>query len=129
MPNELKFFLGGNELKIHALWKIGFLNESNTTFLEFLKSSFGQDILNNNKMRTHLESRDIYIGNVNTSESTYNFLIPQQDDTKKLIDVEFIVSDDYNFHVEEFLVRVTDDLVDMHSNSTSKFLFYHFNNF
>ena len=79
-------------------------------------------------MRTHLESRDVYIGNVNTNESTYNFLIAQQDDTKKLIDVEFIVSDDYNFNVEEFLVGVTDDLVDMHSNSTSKFLFYHFNN-
>ena len=80
-------------------------------------------------MKIHVESGDICNENVNKNESIYNFLIAQQDDTKKLIDVEFIVSDDYNIYIEEFLIGVANDLFDMHSNSTSKFLFYHFNNF
>ena len=44
MPNESKFLLGGDELRIHALRRVGFLSESNAIFLEFLKSFFGQDI-------------------------------------------------------------------------------------
>ena len=62
-----------NELRINALQRVGFISESNTTFLEFSKSSFGQDILNKNKMEIHLESEDIHIRNVNTNESIYNF--------------------------------------------------------
>ena len=69
------------------------------------------------------------MGNVNTNQSIYNILIAQQDDTKKLMDVEFIVFDGYSFYVEQFLIGITNDLFDVLSNSTSKFLFYHFNIF
>ena len=88
--------------------------------------TFGEDILNKNKMKNNLESGDIYIGNVNTNESIYCFLVHQQDNTKKLMDIEFTAPDDYNFYVDEYLVGVTEDLYDMHSHSTSKFLFYNF---
>ena len=69
------------------------------------------------------------MGNVNTNQSIYNILIAQQDDTKKLMDVEFIVFDGYSFYVEQFLIGITNGLFDVLSNSTSKFLFYHFNIF
>ena len=40
-----------------------------------------------------------------------------------------MVTDDYNFYVDEFLVGITSDLYDMHSHSVAKFLFYNFNNY
>lgn len=80
-------------------------------------------------MRIRSESRYIYMGNVNTNQSIYNILIAQQDDTKKLMDVEFIVFDGYSFYVEQFLIGITNDLFDVLPNSTSNFLFYYFNIF
>ena len=56
-------------------------------------------------MKNNLESGDIYIGNVNTNKSIYCFLMHQQDNTKKLTDIEFTAPDDYNFCVDEYLVR------------------------
>ena len=35
------------------------------------------------------------------------------------MDVEFTVMDDYNFYVDEFLIKITDDLYDMHYHSIS----------
>ena len=70
-------------------------------------------------MKIHLGSRDIYIGNVSTCESNYNALISQQDDIKKLMDVKFTVTDDYNFYMDEFLIGIIDDLYDMHYHSVS----------
>ena len=111
IPDQLNVFSGGDELRIQAIRQIGYLN--------FLKSSFGLDILNKNKMKIHLGSRDIYIGNVSTCESNYNALISQQDDIKKLMDVKFTVTDDYNFYMDEFLIGIIDDLYDMHYHSVS----------
>ena len=45
------------------------------------------------------------------------------------MDVEFTVTDDYNFYVDEFLLGVTNNLYDMHSHSVAKFLFYNYNNY
>ena len=65
--------------------QIGYLNVGNTVFLDFLKSLFGMDILHKNKIKIYLENRHIYIGNIDTGGSVYNFLISQQGDTKKLM--------------------------------------------
>ena len=43
------------------------------------------DILHKNKIKIYLENRHIYIGNIDTGGSVYNFLISQQGDTKKLM--------------------------------------------
>ena len=40
-----------------------------------------------------------------------------------------VVTDDYNFYVDEFLVGITSDLYDIHSHSVAKFLFYNFSNY
>ena len=45
------------------------------------------------------------------------------------MDVEFTVTDDYNFYVDEFLLGVTNNLYDMHSHIVAKFLFYNYNNY
>ena len=73
ITDELKFFSGGDELRTQAIRPIGYLNKVNTAFLCFSNSLFGLDISDKNKMKIHLESEDIYIGNVNNSENIYIF--------------------------------------------------------
>ena len=44
--------------------------------------------------------------------------------------VEFTVTHEYNFYVDEFFVGgITNDLYDMHSHSMANYLFYNFNNY
>lgn len=71
---------------------------------------------------------EIYVVN----ESIYGFFKNQEDETKKLIDFEFILSDDYEYYFMKHLVNIKDgqdEKYDMFTNKNSKFLFYHFNNY
>ena len=49
--------------------------------------------------------------------------------SKKELDIEISVGNDFDFYVKEILSNVVDDQYDLHTNSTSKFLFYNFNTF
>ena len=51
----------------------------------------------------------------------------QQDETKKFIDFDLYINNDFEFYFNEVIVGVTDDKFDIDTHSTSKFLFYHFN--
>ena len=65
LTEEPKFFLGGsdgsNELKFHTLQNIGMLNEGNEHFLSYLLPDFGKEVLAKNKMKIHLDTRNISI--------------------------------------------------------------------
>ena len=61
-------------------------------------------------------------------ESIYSFMHAQQNETKKLMDFELEISDDFEFYLNEVIVGITDEKFDMDMHSISKFLFYHFNN-
>ena len=52
----------------------------------------------------------------------------QQDETKKFIDFDSNINDDFEFYLNEVIAGVTDDKFDIDKHITSKFLFYHFNN-
>ena len=80
-------------------------------------------------MKIHIESGQIFINNQITGENLYNFLCTQQDLTKKILKVNVAITDDFDYYVKEVLANITDERYDMNSNSTSKFLFYHFNMF
>ena len=56
-------------------------------------------------------------------ESIYNFM-HAQDKTKKLMDFELNISDDFQFYLNETIVGIPDDKFDMDMHSTSKFLLY-----
>ena len=132
-PFELKFFSGDEEdknllietAKQHALVLI----DSNEVFLIYLSSNYGSRVLNRNKMKIHVESRQIFINNQIMGESLYNFLRAQQDLTKKILKVNVAITNDFDYYIKEVLANITDDRYDMNSNCTSKFLFYHFNTF
>ena len=132
LPEELKFFWGGtdrgNEPRFYAMQNVGMLNKSNEYFLDYLSSSFAQEVLSKTKMKIYLDTRNIYYNNLNMRESIYSFLHAQQGETKKLLDFDLDNNDDFEFYLNEIIAGVTDDEYDIDTHSTSKFLFYHFNN-
>ena len=132
-PDQLKCF--SDEEKEEHLWKtqarknVGLLSKGNEEFLGYLAWKYGRDALQTTKLKIHLESGEIYQDNINTGESLYNFWRAQEDVSKKFLNLDINLSGDLEYYIREILDRVTDDKFDVHINSTSKFLFYHFNNF
>ena len=133
LPSDREFFCGGekNEQKLieNATKNVGILNESNKKFIYYFTSKYGNFILTNKKIKIHLESGQIFQDNNLMGESFYDFLRNQQDLSKKELDIEISVGNDFDFYVKEILSNVVDDQYDLHTNSTSAFLFYNFNTF
>ena len=75
-----------------------------------------------------MESGEIYQDNINTGESLCNFLRAQEDVSKKFLNLDINFSGNLEYYIREILDGVLDDKFDVHVNSTSKLLFYHFNN-
>ena len=59
-----------------------------------------------NKLKIHVESRYIYHDSNDTNESIYGFFENQEDETKRWIDFEFVLSDDYDDCFMKYLVNV-----------------------
>ena len=133
MEADLDFFVGGdkNRKKLidNAISYVGELNNSNKMFLEYLSSNYGAHVLSKNKLKTHLESGQFFHDNNITNESIYDFLLKQQDETKKELLIEVPIGNNFEEYVRELLTNVKDDNYDIHTNSTAKFLFYNFNTF
>ena len=128
---NLEFFSGGeNHKKLfeNATKNVGILSESNQEFIRYLSSNLGSYLLRKNKMKIHLESGKIFYDDNSTSESLYDFLKVQQDIKKKELKINIPIQNDFNIYVREILTEIVDDDYDLQTNSTSKFLFYNFNN-
>ena len=69
IPDELNLFSGGNgsanALKFHAIKKVSLLHENNKNFLDYLSSDLGREVLSKNKMKTHLDSGNMYYNDLN----------------------------------------------------------------
>ena len=130
---DLDFFAGGDKnsrkLMKNAVSYIGELNQSNRVFLEYLSSNLGERLLTKNKLKIHLESGQFFHNNIITNESIYDFLLKQQDETKRELYPEVLVGNDFEFYVNELLTNVQDNDYDLHTNSTAKFLLYNCNTF
>ena len=128
---DLDFFAGGDKnsrkLMQTAASYIGELNPSNRVFLEYLSSNFGARLLTKNKLKIHLESGQFFHNNIITNESIYDFLLKQQDESKRELYPEVLVGNDFEFYVNELLANVQDNDYDLHTNSTAKFLLYNCN--
>ena len=79
-------------------------------------------------MKIHLDTGNIYYNNLNMRESIYSFMHAHQNETKKIIDFDLDINDDFEFYLNEVIAGLTDDKFDINTNSTFKLLFYHFNN-
>ena len=90
---------------------------------------FNKRLLTKNKLKIHLESGQFFHNNIITNESIYDFLLKQQDETKRELYPEVLVGNDFEFYVNELLTNVQDNDYDLHTNSTAKFLLYNCNTF
>ena len=82
------------------------------------------------KLKIHFENRNIYHDNNDTNENIYSFFEAQEDKTKKWINIEFVLSDNYNDYFMKYLINIKygkDENYDMLTNKIFNFLFYHFN--
>ena len=59
------------------------LNRENLDFIDFLSSDIGSQIFRENMLSIHIETGNIFYHDYNTGKSIYEFLMRQQDNTKK----------------------------------------------
>ena len=132
VSKKLKFFVGGLSNKFENRVRSLGISTSSSEFLDFLQSEICADLIKANKIKIHVESGNIYHNNTNTIESKYSFFEAQEDETKKWIDFDFILSDDYDDYFMKYLINIKDgedEKNDMLANKNSKFLFYNFNDY
>ena len=84
------------------------ISTSSSKFLAFLQSDICVDLMKNNKLKIRIESGNIYHENTDTNESIYSFFQNQESKTKKWIDFQFVLSDDYNDYFMKHLVNIKD---------------------
>ena len=129
-PPQLDFFTGGENKKFVTRARGEGLSSNSNDFVDFLQGVTCSELMKKNKLKIHIDTGNIYYDNSDTNKSIYSFLLTHKDDTKKLMDFEFIYSGSYEQHFNEYLVQInkkTDDARDVLTNESSKFLFYHYN--
>ena len=133
LPDQLKFFEGDGREKDLVLQKmrkyISNFSKASLEFLKYLSSDYGKELLQKNKLKFPVESREIFHDNINTGANFYNFFSDQEDETKKFVDLNLNLSGDLECYVREILSGTTEDRFELHKNATTKFLFHRFNNF
>ena len=78
MPKQLEFFEGGQNKEFEDKVKSICLSTDSIEFLDFLKSSFCQEVLVENKLKIHIESGNIFFNNLDTNKSIYSFFQQQE---------------------------------------------------
>ena len=127
LPQFEFFFLDGeNDNFVHACNFLSF-NEDSNEFISFLCSNMGKNIMTNNSLSIHVESRHIFYNDFNTKENFYNFLLAQQDKSKQFIPKR--ISYHYNFekYIRSYLPSFSIEKIDkfdMLSNKNLKYLLY-----
>ena len=85
VPPSLEFFYGGENEHFWLSCDMLNLNKNNSAFINFIWSEKGEEILNSNSLSIHTETGDTFYDNFNINENFYDFLLAQQDETKKII--------------------------------------------
>ena len=83
VPKKVELYFGGKNYSVFLMSSNLNLNKSNKNFVDFLSSDIGCQILRENIRFIHIETGNILYENYNTNQSIYDFLLRQQDETKK----------------------------------------------
>ena len=93
---EFEFFTGGtNRIFDSFVQKFG-LSSENLEFLDFLQWDYCKQILENNDLKIHIETGNIYYKNNDTSESISEFMKNQQNSSKGKINFNLMYDGNYN---------------------------------
>ena len=130
VPYQLEFSYGEDSDNFIRACNFLSINEDNNEFVSFLCSDRGQNIMTNNSLFIHIESRNIFYQNFNTNENFYNFLLAQQDETKRIIPKRIAYYHSFEKYIKNYLPLFSIDEVetfDLYSNKSTKYLLYKFN--
>ena len=132
IPSEFDFFTGGfNETFNHTIRSL-IPQANNFGFLDFLQSNYCKNILEDNKLKIHIDTGNIYYNNIDTNESIHNFIFNQENPINGEINYEFTFDQDYVTYfycsTDTFNESVKNKL-DILTNKNSKFLFYRYNDY
>ena len=103
------------------------MNEENERFADFLNSYYCSKIMWENKLMIYIETANIDYDNLNINKSIYDFILAQQDDSKKLLGANFSFGGNFQQYVKTYLSGIdlqNDDKLDLLTNKSSKYLFY-----
>ena len=70
---QLDFFTCGKSEKFENKTKLIDLSTDSSEFVDFIQTGICEQILQNNKLKIHIESGNIYYDNTHTNESIYRF--------------------------------------------------------
>ena len=93
---EFEFFTGGKNQKFDKYIRHFGLSSNNLEFLDFLQSDFCKEILENNDLKIHIETGNIYYKNIDTNESIFEFFKNQQNSSKGNIKFDFVYDGNYD---------------------------------
>ena len=100
IPFEFEFFKGGNDEKFADIIR-GIDSSSNTNeFLNFLQSNICKKLLEDNKLKIHTETGNIYYDNNDTNESIHNFIFAQTNPISGEIDHAFTFDCNYTTYFQ-----------------------------
>ena len=132
VPFEFEFFKGGKNAKFVEILESIDSSADTREFIDFLQGNICKRILENNKLKIHIESGKIYYDNNDTNESIHNFIFAQINPIAGKINHTFTFDRDYKTYfqwVTDAFNESAKNKLDILTNLNSKFLFYHFNDF
>ena len=86
---EFEFFNGGANLKFDSFVKRFGLTTENKEFLNFFQSEYCKVIFQNNNLKIHIETGNIYYNDRDTNDSIFEFIQNQQNTSKGIINHDF----------------------------------------
>ena len=133
LPFEFEFFKGGPHPQFEEILKsTSDINEDTTEFINFLQGNICKNILENNKLKIHVESGKIFYDNEDTNESIFDFILAQNNPISGEVSRSFAFDQDYKTYfqwVGSAFNETERNKFDILTNLNSKFLFYRFNDF
>ena len=132
LPFEFEFFKGRPNEKFSEIIRGLDSGTETLEFLDFLQSKICKKILEDNKLKVHVETGNIYYDNNDTNESIHNFILAQASPISGEIDHTFTFDRDYVTYFQWLTDAFSEskkNKLDIFTNKNSKFLFYHFNDY
>ena len=93
--SEFEFFTGGFNQKFDSFVCKIRLSTENQEFVDFLQWDLCKQIFENNILKIHIETANIYYKNEDTNESIFEFIKNQQDSSKGIINYDLSFEGSY----------------------------------
>ena len=127
---EFEFFTGGLNPKFDSFVRKFGLSSKNMQLLDFLQWDYCKEILENNALKIHNETGNIYYKNSDTNKSIFEFMKNQQDSSKGKINFNLTHDGNYNDYYKWILngfEAYEKPKLDLLTFKNTKYLLYRFN--